>query len=76
MKKTTQTTFENVSSTEKIIFYEKEIEFLAGFLMDEFAEEMTGNEGAIEMATRLLNEYKYRDGVIGKNPDGKKMKTK
>ena len=52
----------------------EQIDILAKFLMDEFGTEM-GNkgqgEGAIEMSIRLLNEYKYRDGVIGKTPDGK-----
>lgn len=53
---------------------EKQIEILANFLLEEFESEIKGDEGAIEMAIRLLNEYKYRDGVIGKNPDGKILK--
>ena len=52
---------------------EKQIDILAEFLMKEFGE-LIKDEGAIEMAIRLLNEYKYRDGVIGKTPDGQSLK--
>ena len=51
---------------------EKQVEELAQFLMDEFGGPKE-SEGAIEMAIRLLNEYKYRDGVIGEDPSGKKI---
>ena len=53
---------------------EEQAQILAKFLLNEFGSEM-GNkgkgEGAIEMAIRLLNEYKYRDGVVGKMPHQK-----
>lgn len=52
---------------------EKQIDELAKFIMKEFGTLMIG-EGAIEMAIRLLNEYKYRDGVVGKDPSGKEIK--
>ena len=52
---------------------EEQVDILAKFLMDEFNGPIK-SEGAVEMAIRLLNEYKYRDGVVGKTPDGKIIK--
>ena len=50
----------------------QQIDILAKYLLDEFDGPIK-DESAIEMAMRLLNEYKFRDGVIGKWPDGKKF---
>jgi len=50
----------------------EQTDILAKFLLQEFDSEMGGkgkSEGAIEMAIRLLNEYKYRNGVVGKMPN-------
>ena len=44
---------------------EEQVKILADFLMQEFGDEIK-DEGAIEMAIRLLKEAKYRDGVIGR----------
>lgn len=54
------------------IHLEQQIDMLAKYLLGEFDGPIK-DESAIEMAMRLLNEYKFRDGVVGKWPNGEEI---
>jgi len=56
-------------NNENNIPLEKQVDVLAKYLMEHFDSKFGNNESAIEMSIRLLNEYKYQDGVIPKLPN-------
>ena len=62
----------NIYSNENMEDLEKQIDILAKYLLSEFNGPIK-DESAIEMAMRLLNEYKFRDGVVGTFPNGERI---